>query len=234
MNSLVRWTIGGSVSVAGFEVLRESIRRFGSLYPEIRRVICYNGLDPKDLLGLGAELFEADVAGIEYEPKKEMWKLYPPRLDIDCHELILDNDLIIIKRVGYIDDFFSGNNTVLLHGRARFYGKYDHLVPDDMLINGGLFGMPPGFDFADEIRRVCEGDSNRCWENRSDDQGVIAASLFIRDCFVIPNSVICNYDIYLDKTLPHEIMAGKLGVHFIGINRHRHLGWEYYKTLLVL
>lgn len=236
MTPIVRWTIG-PVSGEGLKVLKESVRWFSGLYPDVQKVICYNNLD-KRLLKFGDDvrLFKASkTSDIEYEPKNEMWKLYPPRLEVGVHELVLDNDLIITNRFDELDDFFNGDHTILLHGRNRFYGKYDHLVPQGCLINGGLFGMPPGFDFADKINHICQYDEDRCWKNRSDDQGVIAAALLdCRGCCVIPNSVVLNYDPFFDKGLPHEMMARKSGVHFIGINRSKHPGWEYYKTLLLL
>jgi len=241
MRPLVRWTVG-PVSRDGFNVLRESIRLFCRLYEDADKVVCFNNLDKailrSKLRNLPVRLFEVrhDPSEIEYKPRNEIWKLYPPRMEINTHELVLDNDLIIMDKMGDIDDFFNGDHTILLQGRNRYYGQYNHMVKEGYKINGGLFGMPPEFDFSESIRNICKDDKERRWQNRSDDQGIIATALLsYKNFHVVPNAVLVNYDDNFDTKDPSGVVTDEIkGVHFIGVNRHRHPGWEYYQRRITL
>jgi len=130
MKPLFRWTIGGRLCNDSIEILNQSIYLISKCYPEADAIVCYNGIEKSQLQKIKAELYEQHhVPEMEYPPKKEMWKMYPPRLRPEGHEIVLDNDVLIFSRIKEIDLFLSGNYTLMLRGRARAYGKYDHKVP---------------------------------------------------------------------------------------------------------
>jgi hypothetical protein len=194
------------------------------VYPQADRVVCVNGIDKSKIPNIDAELyFQTHTPDIEYQPKAEMWKMYPARMRIDSHEIVMDNDLIIFNRVPEIDRFVSGDFTLMLRGRSRRYGKYDHLVPMPHAINSGLYGMPPNFNLALSIKDACAGDTIREWTEWCDDQGIIAYSLFKHNHIIIEPETIFNYfSEYNLSSLPSNLS----GVHFIGSNRGAHGNWR--------
>lgn len=224
---LFRFTLG-DVSFDGMCILRTAIKKIKSLYPACDIVICYNSISEKILKyydDLDVSTIRATTSEVEYDPKNEMWKMYPPRIDIDTHEIVLDNDLIFFSRIKEIDEFFSGEHTLLLRGKARSYGNYDHLVPMDYAFNSGLYGMPPKFDLSKYIKETCKNDIERKWTKWCDDQGVIAHSLTKVKFKIIENNVITNYFPEDEYDLPYDIK----GVHLIGSNRCMQKNW---KTLI--
>jgi len=223
MKPLFRWTIGGRLCNDSIEILNQSIYLISKCYPEADAIVCYNGIEKSQLQKIKAELYEQHhVPEMEYPPKKEMWKMYPPRLRPEGHEIVLDNDVLIFSRIKEIDLFLSGNYTLMLRGRARAYGKYDHKVPQPHAINSGLYGLPPNFDLASKIKECCKEDKIREWEKWCDDQGVIAYSLFQTDYIIIEPDVILNYFPEYTHPLPFNIK----GVHFQGLNRGRRTNWK--------
>ena len=160
--------------------------------------------------------------GMEYLPINEMWKMYPPRYDINSHEIVMDNDFIIFDKCQVLEDFFKGNHTLLLRGKARSYGKYDHLVPQPFAINSGFFGMPPNFDFLKKIKYACKNDIERKWTSWCDDQGIITHCLMQEEFKVIENDIFKNYFAEDDYDLSYNIK----GLHLIGLNRGKRKNWK--------
>jgi hypothetical protein len=140
--------------------------------------------------------------------------------------LVVDNDLIIVNKIPQIDEFFKNDCTLLLTGGSdkRYYGQYEKFVPDGFIINSGIYGMPPKFDFAAKISALC--GLNPIWnQNRSeglfDDQGIIAACLMTTNFIIIPPSQILN----CDKMHNKEIIKSN-GYHFINSNRGCEKYWK--------
>jgi hypothetical protein len=222
MKILIRWTIG-NVCQDGIDILKYSINSIKKNYPNFERVVCFNNINKEKLTHLNAELFQQyHTDDIEYCPKNELWKLYPPRLDKEAHEIVIDNDLIIFSRIKEIDFFVKNNYTLMLRGRGRAFGRYDHKVPQPHAINGGLYGMPPYFDFAAKIKECCKDDKIRAWFDRSDDQGVIAYALFSQNHIIIEPHTILNYFPEYDYALPQQIR----GVHLIRSNIGKRKDWR--------
>ena len=225
--ALIRWTIGGNVSADGLEILGVSISFMKKIYGDIADfMICYNNIKEESLSRFEVPLFKQyhDPWNFhEYEPTAEMWKMYPPRLRYEAHEIVMDNDLIIFKKFDMLDEFFCGNHTLLLQGRERNYGSYDHLVPQPYAINSGFYGLPPNFDFGTGIEMACLTDSTRKWTKWCDDQGVIAHALMREENFKIvsPNDIL-NYFPMDEYSLPENIS----GIHFIGSNRGLRANWQ--------
>jgi hypothetical protein len=219
---LIRITLG-DVSQDGLDLLKLSVKKLKKLYSECDVYVCYNTIKKEKLENIDCDLICCEnTKDVEYAPYKEMWKMYPPRLRIDSHEIVIDNDLLIFSRIKEIDNFFNGNHAVLLRGKARSYGKYEHLVPMPYAFNSGFYGMPPYFDFSEKIKEACKNDLFRKWENWCDDQGVIAYALTSIEFKIIEPNVIINSFPDEDKILTETIN----GVHFIGLNRGLRKNWK--------
>jgi len=216
---LVRFTIG-SVTKFGFDCLKRAIKQIQKLYP-CDITVCFN-CDKKHVKYLKKELnvflFDQSVhLNDDLTPMGVAWKLYPPRLDINRHEIIIDNDIILESTIDEIDDFLScDDHCLMLQGISRTYGRFEKHVPANLMINSGLFGLPPGFDFATYVKNHAGNN----WEENAtgihsesvtfDEQGLVALILSNQKHFLIPNTTITNCE--------RKLMRGK-GMHFIGLNR---------------
>lgn len=241
MRPLARWTIG-MTNHLGEETLRHSIRRFRTLYPEFDLVVCCNNLKDNQkerLKFLNVNIHEQHEHELDYpltpvtEPsgwKCSMpgwgWKLVPPRLRFDSHELWIDNDIIIRKRLPSIDKWLKTDRSIISKGSKRCYGIYDDDIPHDTNYCAGLFGVPPYFDFSECILRHCK-KLNGNTLGYYDEQGVTVLSVLEKDPFVLSLhelSIVKN----LVKPYPR-------GLHFTGVNRTEdHKLWNDYKCYLLM
>jgi len=190
--------------------------------------VCHN-CDPEKLEYIPRDYLYDQRQSWDIEPMGVAWKLYPPRLVQDRHELLIDNDIIIEKRVKEIDEFFDGDCTLLLEDVTRNYGRFDKHVPPGHRINSGIYGMPPGFNL-DNFVRFYAGSG---WEMNAegeyaasktfDEQGLVAIALLSYPSYVIipTTSVTC---------CERDFVEGD-GMHFIGLNRRfHHRPFQLFKT----
>jgi hypothetical protein len=238
MVPLIRWTVG-PVSDAGFEILELSVANFIKIYPQFDFCICYNQIDLskiKHLEKYGVSFYNQNdwKSSWGISPKGEIWKIYPPRLRQDSHEIIMDNDLIIFERIPEIDEFLESQKSIMLSGLFRFYGSFSNIIPKKYKLNSGLYGFPPGFDFENIIRILCaKKQKNNKWkQNRRkllyDDQGVIAYAVTkYQKPIIISQNSIFNFNFKLKKIIP----INAKGIHFIGSNVRQHPAWEKFKAL---
>lgn len=241
MKPLARWTFG-EVTPPGEETLRHSVRRFRIIYPEFDLVVCHNNLtkDQRSRLdSLDVPLYEQSVSDLDYPlvpagsppgHKRSMpgwgWKLCPPRLRPEAHELWIDNDLIVRERLPTVDEWLKTDRTLISKGLRREYGDYEDVIPPQHVFCAGFFGLPPGFDFADSIRRHCQLLRGRPL-GYYNEQGVTSCAVLERDVMVVPLS-----EIDVVKKLERPLAKG---LHFIGVNRsHRHDEWERYKCCTLM
>jgi len=235
---LVRWTIGPTNST-GLEILRESVSLFSYVYPEFKRVVCFNHIEKSQLVGVDADLLEQNSDMVPFELRRPDsnpeeasgcgWKLCPPRLNSEGYELWIDNDLVILKKVPSIDHWLSVGGGIISKGsgRRRMYGAYDGSVPAGLHVCAGLFGLPPSFDFQSAIesrllRHIPLGGY--------DEQGLTASILTNMDmCHIVPSSEVCICEDYL------EFPEVSCGIHFAAANRKPwHRGWKFYKSFKLL
>lgn len=231
---LVRWTIGPTTDI-GLEILRESVSLFSDIYPEFKRVVCFNHIEKDKLDGIDAELLEQNIGMVCFDlrvpddnPDEASgcgWKLCPARLNPEGHELWLDNDLILLKRVPTIDRWLQGNCAIITEGtgRCRMYGCYDSCVPEGLHVCAGLFGLPPFFDFEKQIRL-------RALSNLGgyDEQGLTASIVTNMKFRVVPLSEVCICEDFL------EFPEVSCGIHFVAANRKPwHRGWKHYKRFSI-
>lgn len=229
MRAIARWTIGHTTE-DGYECLQLSVESVTSLY-DVQVVICHNC--PANKLPSSLKQYplidQHQYADSGPAPKGVAWKLYPPRLASDYHELVIDNDIILKESIPQIEQFLNGNLTLLLEGDSRTYGRFEKHVPPGFQINSGIYGMPPGFD----LNRFVQFYAGQAWEKNAlyendksetfDEQGLVAVALLSHPQFVIiPAKSVTNCE--------HNLVDG-LGHHFIGLNRRRfHAPYRLYKT----
>ncbi len=230
MRPLVRWTIGNTTP-SGYQCLDLSIKSILRFY-DVEVAICYN-CDLKDLplyLHHYPLINQKDHLDCGPTPIGVSWKLYPPRLVIDRHELAIDNDIVLNEKIKEIDDFFENDCTLLLEGDSRTYGRFEKHIPPAFQINSGIYGMPPKFDFKKYVKFYSgtEWQKNALYEHDKsetfDEQGLVALALLDHPRYVIiPNIVVTNCE--------KRLIPGK-GYHFIGLNRRRfHQPFRLYNSL---
>lgn len=230
---LARWTIGPSGPI-GLEILRESISLFKKAYPDFDICVCYNHIDPTTITELGS-LVAQNISGLplrdpDNNPEEASgcgWKLCPPRLRPHGHELWIDNDLVITKRLEEIDKWLALNTGLISEGlgRRRMYGCYDHMVSPNLHLCAGLFGLPPGFDFESEISNRLHVLGNKQLGGY-DEQGLTASIVSSMNGYVlVPLSQLHISEDHVP--FPDQIPPA---IHFVAANRKNwHRGWKSYK-----
>jgi hypothetical protein len=241
MRKIARWTIGKTNSL-GEECLRQSVRRFKILYPEFEIIVCCNNLADNQRLGLNnlnVEIYDQKSNELDYplvdvnSPfgwKGSMpgwgWKLLPPRLSINSHELWIDNDVIVRERIPSIDKWLESNRSLVSLAHQRAYGVFDQEVPGNTPYCAGFFGLPPGFDFNSRILHHCKKLNGRPL-GYYDEQGVTVSCLLEADPIVIPETELSVVKI-LKKPYSNAL-------HFIGLNRtNDHKPWSDYKCYTLM
>ena len=98
-------------------------------------------------------------------PFSTSWKLYPPRIRLTQHEIFLDNDVVIYKKIPLIDEFLKSKKiTFATEAKKRNYGNFDKAIPEKTLINTGLFGLPPYFDIKSKINEILKDGWNNWYD----------------------------------------------------------------------
>jgi hypothetical protein len=237
---LVRWTIGPVTSI-GYEILLESISRFSILYPEFKKILCFNHIDKLILKKLtdSCDFYQSsadDVPCLLCLPDKNIeeatgcgWKLAPPRLNPQGLELFIDNDLIIRKRLPQIDLWLkNGDYGLIAEGlnRKRMYGIFDSFVPPNIHANAGLFGLPPGFDFGKQIADYANYLNGGL--GGYNEQGLTVATVVNMPKYImVPLSKLHISEDHSE--FPQKIPDA---IHFVGANRKEwHRGWAHYKKI---
>lgn len=249
---LFRWTIGSCLP-QGIEILSESInktmRAFGT--SEWDWAVCYNGLNRDDMelvkKAIGnkpVELISQDwstcpVPDNCQSPKRKdgsfdwngnkcggtMWKTCPARMRIDSHEIIMDNDVVILKKFKQIDEFLESEKTLILEEPIRFYGRYDCLFDDKVInLNSGFMGMPPGYDFGEEIYKNWEKHGKYMNLSQSDEQGLLTYTLSQQPNIRIKKEQMVEV---LHRDYSAKITGREESIHFVQSNRiQNHVFWK--------
>ena len=235
MKPLVRWIIG-PVYEAGFRCLARSVRELRRCYrDDIDYLICHNQLNDEQrefVEKIGVPTYEQKPTDFPVQPTywpedvgslkgtRCAWKLYPPRMRPDGHEIIMDNDIIIRSRIEAVKWFMQANRPMLAQGRSRNYGYFDSMIPPAYTLNNGIIGLPPNFDFQARLLKFLPEKWD--WTCFFDDQGLVVAALIDFLPMVIPSREVglCG---------PNDPPPDSHGIHFVGLNSNKkHLGWETY------
>lgn len=255
---LFRWTIGSCLP-QGFEILSESVKQVTkSLGIDLFDwMICYNGIKESDLNIVKENNPNVDIIFVEQNwsntpilddvswasPKRNgrmewngnhcggtMWKVSPPRMRMESHEIVMDNDIVILKNIPQISYFLKSNMALILEEPIRFYGRYDFLFPKQQpFLNSGLMGFPPGYDFRAEIIRVWEENGSYKNLSQADEQGLLTYTLNL-----LPNIRIKKEQVkeVLARDLNVNITGDEISLHFTQANRiPKHIAWNQYKKI---
>lgn len=267
----MRWTVGDA-SKLGLSILEESIRaaKITLSHLNLDMVVCSNSSSDqvkKICLQYDVILHEPEWSNFPLPPHSVLsfgpipapprgrlgsfWKICPPRISLNSHELVCDNDVIIQRPSEELERFFFEEKTLVSEDHIFSLGKYTNFL--DRPYNSGLYGLPPNFDFGQALLNAWRDTGSMCPLLSRDEQGLISLVLTMhKNGFIaIPNKKIC---MAFDEGLPisaeyrSEIENGydtqvvssiqfakrfSLNsdiLHFIGANRrsfHRH--WSRYK-----
>lgn len=258
---LFRWTIGNVLS-QGLDILCESIERTTrALGIDLWDwAICYNGLTKEDVDQIVSVIDNRPIRLIaqnwmtcpiidhcqfhtpkrkdgsyEYDGKKcggTLWKVCPARMRMDAHEIIMDNDIVVLKKFDQIDEWLSQKSkTLILEEPIRFYGKYDGLFPEgEAFLNSGFMGMPPGYDFGKEIDKYWK--QNGSYENLSqaDEQGLLVYTLNQQPNIRVRKDQMIEV---LHRDMKTKITGQHQAYHFTQANRiPNHHAWGKYKEIV--
>lgn len=207
---LVRWTVGDTNHL-GYISLNKSIKLWKKIYGnKFDLVVCYNSQNPPNV----------DIPVIKQSefvhlssiiPNGNSWKLIPPRLRPNGHEIFIDNDLIIYDKINTIEKFLISTNLFFItEGLKRRFDDYDGFIHPNIKMNSGLFGMPPYFDLNNSIKKIIK---TLPFNNKKqfNEQGLIS-------------SIVSNnpYELISMKEISvcygKHLNRGTKGIHFVGIN----------------
>lgn len=258
---IFRWTVG-DVSDDGLSILNASIKIALSIYKNnFDWYVCFNGIQLDKINSLVSKyptikLYKQDwsqsplkIDEPEQKSKEEknsllisgsVWKICPPRLNINVHEIVVDNDIILHRHLEEIDQFLtSKNKTLIAAGCKYFCGEYAISSP----LNSGFYGLPPNYDFScklyDNWIRNPKG-----FLNYADEQGLVCQTLEKENHIIIPCSKLCllppnklwfkNTNFNSKKEVKYgskyslNLFKKSYGLHFVYANRMKHNGWKFY------
>lgn len=255
---LFRFTVGSCLQ-QGLDILAESIRKTTETLGihNFDWVVCYNALNRENLDFIKKAIGDRPVqlfaqnwvdcpiddacrsprrpdGSYEYNGNRcggTMWKTCPARMRMEAHEIVMDNDIILLQKFPQIDEFLSSKGkTLILEEPIRFYGRYNHLFPNDgPFLNSGFMGFPPDYDFGGKVRKNWIENGSYSNITQADEQGLLVYTLSRE-----PNIRIRADQ--MTEILAHDFKAkvtGKEdGLHFTQSNRiPSHKAWQQYQKL---
>lgn len=256
---LFRWTVGCCLQ-QGLDILAESISKTTKTLglDNFDWLICYNGLN-KDKLSFirkaigdrPIQLFAQNWTDCPVDdncrsPLRQdgtyewngnhcggtLWKVCPPRMRMEAHEIIMDNDIVLLKKFPQIDEFLAASDKALiLEEPIRFYGRYDNLFPkaEAVYLNSGFMGLPPNFDYGEAIKKAWQENGSFTNISQSDEQGLLTYALNQLPSVRIKKNQMLEF---LAKDYNLKITGHEEGIHFTQGNRiPGHLGWQQYRKI---
>lgn len=268
MKPLFRWTCGPCLQ-QGLDILIESINRTTSAlnFDQFDWMICYNGLNSDQLSFIERAIGNRNII---LEPQNwidcaipdqcnspirsdgsfewngntcggTLWKVAPARKKIETHEIVMDNDIIMLKAIPMIEEFLAGDKVMILEEPIRFYGFYDSFFGNDLpFLNSGLMGFPPGYDYGAALRQKWEEKTEWSQEqnkniphfniSQADEQGLLMLTLRDQPNIRIPVEYVREV---LGKDYNKKITGSEYAIHFTQANRmpHHHC-WHQYQQII--
>lgn len=253
---LFRWTVGNCLQ-QGLDILAESVIRTTKALgvDNWDWAICYNGLNREDLAFLNKAIEGRPVQLIPQSwatcpiddncqsPRRAdgsfewngtrcggtLWKVCPPRLRMETHEIVMDNDIILLKKFPQIDEWLKCTDKALvLEEPIRFYGRYDCLFgAESTFLNSGFMGFPPSYDYGTELHNTWVQYGKYMNISQADEQGLLMYTLN-----KVPNIRIKKEQMVeiLHRDYKAKITGHEYGIHFTQANRiPNHLSWKQYQ-----
>lgn len=258
LKPLFRWTCGNCLQ-QGLDILAESINQTTKAFGVHNWdwVVCYNGLNKDGLDFLQKAVGTKPIQFLSQNwatcpindncqtPRRAdgsfewngtrcggtLWKVCPPRLRMETHEIVMDNDIVLLKKFRQIDEFLaSSDKALILEEPIRFYGRYDCLFASgEANMNSGFMGLPPGFDFGAEIQKNWSKFGQYSNLTQADEQGLLTYSLS-----QIPNIRVRKEQMIelLHRDYRAKITGDEEGIHFTQANRApNHFAWGKYQEM---
>lgn len=256
---LFRWTCGNCLQ-QGLDILVESINRTTRAlgFDDWDWAVCYNGLNREELKFLDGQIKGRPIQLISQSwatcpiddncqtPRRKdgsfewngtrcggtMWKTCPPRMRMESHEIVMDNDVVLLKKFPQIDEWLqSKDKALILEEPIRFYGRYDCLFrPDGPFLNSGLMGYPPNYDFGEEIYKNWIQFGKYMNLTQADEQGLLTYTLS-----KLPNIRITQEQMVevLHRDFQTKLTGKEYGIHFTQSNKlPNHTSWLKYIDLM--
>lgn len=228
----------GKVGKLGWTILFESIRNIKKVYPEFDIFVCHNKLSDEEIDRLGecnVNLIRQDDLDKPFDffdhdeglVRNFCWKLIPPRIRIDAHELWVDNDIIIRDRIARIDQWLMTDAAIIGTGYNPDYGQFINVVKSNYVHCAGFFGLPPDFDFQEALSVVCDGRKLTGY----DEQGVVTHIVTRTKNYIsLPQSDLALLSEYWSH---RGVRWFPNGLHFARANRFDgHKSWKSYKLAI--
>lgn len=158
-----------------------------------------------------------------------LWKVCPPRLRMESHEIVMDNDIVLLKKFPQIDEFLASHDkALLLEEPIRFYGRYDCLFPKESVnFNSGFMGFPPGYDYGAEIYKNWFDHGSLTHLSQADEQGLLTYTLSRQPSVRVKPEQMVEI---LHREFGRNITGDEQGLHFTQANRApNHRAWKFYQ-----
>jgi len=257
MKPLFRWTVGPCIQ-QGLDILAESVKKTTKTIGLDRFdwMICHNGLKESALSFLQnivantpIRLYEQKWIDVPIDEEMRyvqnedgtfnwngnvcggsFWKVVPPRMRMEAHEIVMDNDVILLNPIEEIEQFLKLDKVLVLHEPIRFYGRYDYLFPTDHnCLNSGLMGFPPHYDFGADIKKNWEETGKLKKLSQADEQGLLMYTLNQKDHIGIGKHRVVEV---LARDYTSSITGNEGGIHFTQSNKIPNRSWVQYNKLL--
>jgi len=255
---LFRWTIGNCLQ-QGLDILAESINRTIKAlgYENWDWAICYNGLTRENLEFIQKVVGDRRIhllpqswatcpvndncltprrrdGSFEWNGNKcggTMWKVCPARMRMETHEIVMDNDVILLKKFPQIDEWLAQTEKALcLEEPIRFYGRYDCLFgADPPYLNSGFMGFSPGYDYGSAIFETWIKHGRYMNLSQSDEQGLLTYTLSRQPNIRVNTSQMVEV---LHRDFRTRLTGREQGIHFTQANRiPNHHPWQEYQKV---
>lgn len=253
---LFRWTVGSCLQ-QGLDILAESVNRTTRALglDNWDWAICHNGLNKDNVDFLSRAIGDRPIQLISQNwatcpvpnncqtPRRKdgsfewngnrcggtMWKVCPARMRMESHEIVMDNDVILLRKFPQIDRFLEETDKALvLEEPIRFYGRYDCMFgPDPPYLNSGFMGFPPGYDYGTEIFNTWVKHGRYMNLSQADEQGLLTLALSRQPNIRIHADQMIEI---LHREFRVELTGREFGIHFTQANRiPNHHAWQKYQ-----
>lgn len=260
---LLRWVIGGTVA-QGVHILKESITRTSKVFGDrFDYMVCHNNMAVEDLKFIprvfpfvtlhGQDWMDCPIADQMSTTRQQdgsvrtdvyscggsLWKLCPPRMRLDAHEIVMDNDIVFFSAMRQVEEFLASSRPMLLKEHTRWFGIYDKMFPPGDKFNSGFVGLPPGFDYRAKLRQAWKATGSACKLSYADEQGLITYVLSQENPIMVEiNDVVELHQMGLTVNFngspcstKYDFTPENRAAHFVQANRNvPHHPWCKYKN----
>lgn len=259
MKPIFRWTIG-NVKKGGYECLEMSIKTMLKLYKDkFDYYICCNNINIQKLreiigqrpIKIIQQTWNDCPLSINYEENigTSLWKFCPARLNINAHEIVCDNDIVLINHIEEIESFLNDSKILLVEDPIKFQGKFRHLFNENEKYNAGFVGLPPHYNLQEELNITWQENNSPQIIDQGDEQGLTTATLkkneFIKiskeTILLVHNNGETVYFGYNPETNKNKFDCKPITFfkkntpcfHFVGLNKtNHHNHWELFKKII--